>query len=276
MRRDDVEMLVAKVLEDYTTATAAHVKNAVSRIWRHAKALGCYTGENPAADVDCGELRPEHRPSYTFEQAVIVLGALRSPYREMGWLSIETSMNAAELCGLRRKWANLTGEVMQVDGEVLAPYSVAVRENWYEGKRGSLKRGKRRRNCPITRELAADLARLIQASEFQGANLPAFCANNTEKPAPVNAHNVSNRVFAPLAEKLGFPVNWHAFRRAHSTFAGQLDGIALDDRVRTMGHADREMTLAYSIEDTERRRRIPEQIRARLAGGPRLVKGKEA
>jgi integrase len=148
---------------------------------------------------------------------------------------------------------------------------VAVRENWYEGKRGSLKRGKRRRNCPITRELAADLARLIAANSSsgrQGGEYPVFCSATG---TPIDSHNASNRVFAPLAAKLGFPVTWHSWRRCHSSLVGQIAGIPAEDRVATMGHSDIGMSLYYSVDDIERRRRIPEEIRKRLTANTRLT-----
>ena len=84
-------------------------------------------------------------------------------------------------------------------------------------------------------------------------------------PKTIDAHNVTNRVFRPLAEKLGCPINWHAFRRAHSTFQGEL-GAPVEDRVAVMGHADARMTLYYSIEDIERRRKTAEGMMQRLTG----------
>ena len=40
-------------------------------------------------------------------------------------------MNVAEMCGIREKRCNFTDGVLVVDGEVLAPFSIAVRENYY-------------------------------------------------------------------------------------------------------------------------------------------------
>ena len=116
--------------------------------------------------------------------------------------------------------------------------------------------------CKFCIGVARNLERLIQASSFQGEDFPVFCSS---AGTPIDQHNVSTRVFSPLALKLGFPITWHAWRRAHSSFAGQVEGVSVDDRVKTMGHADASSTLYYSIDDIERRRKIPEEIRARLA-----------
>jgi integrase len=254
-------MLVARTLKEYSVQLAVHIRNAISKLFNHAEALDCYPGKNPARGVECGELKHARRPTLTLTQTNRALTAMPSPYREMGWLAIETSMNAAELCGLRRCWANLSSEFKQTDGEILPPFTIAVRENWYQGKRGSLKTGKRRRLCPITEQLSAEIGRLIQDSPFQGDDKPVFCSN---RGTPIDADNARSRIFAPLAKKLGFEIAWHAFRRAHSTFAGQIDGVSIEDRMRTMGHGDPGMTLYYSVDDIERRRPIPSKIRDRI------------
>lgn len=263
---EDVEAVVREFHgRGYSGQTVLHVRNAISAMFRLARRLRLYGEENPAAGVETPEVRHERLPSLTWDQARRVLAALRSPYREMAWLSIETSMNAAELCGLRRKWLCSGPSIVMADGEVMAPYSVAVRENFYAGQYGSLKAGRRRRNLPITRELAEALAVLMRAGEHREPEDPVFQARTGR---PVDVHNVSNRVFRPLSVRLGFPVTWHGFRRAHSSFVGQLQGVPVEDRVRSMGHADAAMSLHYSVDDIERRRRIPEEIHGRLLGEP--------
>jgi hypothetical protein len=144
----------------------------------------------------------------------------------------------------------------------LGPYCVGVRENWYAGERGSLKTGKRCRNVPITPELAEELEAYVAGrGKFTAPEDPLFVSRTG---TPIDSHNMANRTFKPLTLKLGFPVTWYGFRRAHSTFVGQLDNISVEDRRATMGHADAEMSLYYSLSDVERRRAIPRQILERL------------
>jgi integrase len=227
-------------------------------VFRHARRLKLYTDENPAHDVDLGEKPiPQKRPTYTWDQAARVLAYLKSPVKEMALLSIATSMNVAEMCGIREKRCNFTDTVLVVDGEVMAPYSIAVRENYYRNTYGSLKKGSRCRNVPITAELAGLLARLLHGNP-EG---PLFASRNG---TPLDAHNIAADKFKPIEKQLGFPVTWHAFRRAHSSFAGQLEGIPIEDRAATMGHADARMSMYYSVQDLERRRRLPSEILARI------------
>jgi site-specific recombinase XerC len=259
--QDEVERITAHLhRKGYGGQSVKHFRNCISAIFRHAKRLRLYPYENPARDVDLPEVRPTQRPTYTWEQCQLALRALPSPYREMCLTSVTTSLNVAELCGLRQKHCNLTDQIATLDGEVMAPYTLAVRKNFYEGERGSLKTGARCRNVPIDRKLGEALARLVAQSKFQGPEYPLFSSRNG---TPVDAHNVSNRHFRPLSVKLGFPVTWHAFRRAHSSFAGELD-LPLADRAATMGHRDARMTLYYDVQSMERRRAVPEQIMERL------------
>ena len=263
---EDVEIAVSRFQEaGYAGQTILHLRNAVSAIIRHARRLELYSGQNPAKDVELPPVIHQRRPTYTWDQARRLLAILPSPIREMAWLAIETSMHAAELCGLRRKWLNLADALAVVDGEVLAPHSVGVRESRYAGRQGPLKTGNRRRNLPMTGELAEALAGLMRLAPHQEPEAPAF---QGPKGAAIDAHNVSSRIFRPLAQRLGFPVAWHAFRRFHATAAGQVPGVSLADRVRGMGHADARMTLWYSVEDTERRRQVPQEIMERLMGEP--------
>lgn len=255
---DDVEALIREYHERGLAAqTLMHYRNAVSAVFRLAKRLRLYQDENPAAGVTVPEIVPAKRPTLTWEQARRALERLKSPYREMALLSMATSMNVAEITGIRCQWCNLTDTLKVVDGEVLPPYSIAVRENWYQGKRGTLKTGSRRRNVPLT----PDLAEMLRA--FLGdEDAPLFRGRTGQ---PVDAHNASNRHLGPLAEKLGYPVTWHSFRRAHSSFAAQVDA-PLADRVANMGHAEARMTMHYDVADLERRRAVPTAIMARLIG----------
>lgn len=51
----------------------------------------------------------------------------------MALVSMTTSLNVAEMLALRWRRLNLTGEMAVVCGEVLQPWSLAVRENYYRG-----------------------------------------------------------------------------------------------------------------------------------------------
>lgn len=262
---EHVEALVRDYYaKGFSTNTLHHLKYCVSAIFRHAKSLKLYMGENPAKEVGLPEQRrAKRRNTFTWDQAVRVIRILASPYREMAFLSMMTSMNVAEMCGLRWRRCNLTAGIVTVDGEVMAPYSIAVRENFYQGEYGTLKAGSRYRNVPLAPDLAEMLLKEIWAkSRYQGPDDPVF---STRNGTPVDADNARARHLKAAARKLGYPVEWHAFRRAHSTFAGE-SGLSAHDRAAMMGHSDVRMSLYYDVADTERRRKTAQYIFDRLTG----------
>ena len=124
-----------------------------------------------------------------------------------------TSLNVAEMLGLRWKWVNLSGEPVTVGSEVLPAYSLAVRENFYRGKFGSVKARSRRRNVPLGFSVTTALLKLKAGSTFVGPNDLVFSSRNG---TPLNENNLLRRVLKPIAVTLSMPwLSWHAFR--HTT-----------------------------------------------------------
>lgn len=248
---DHVQALAKQKLETGLSGqTVLHIVHAVSAIFHHAKTSKCYIGENPAKDVRLPEKQVKVAPSTNFAQIKTIIQMLKTPAREMSALAVGTSMNVAEMCGLRWRWLNLTDEIIQVDQDVIAPYALAVRANYYERQYGSVKAGSRYRILGLTPELVDMLKEIKAKSKFQGPMDPVFASR---KGTPVDSHNLYNRHIHPAGLKLGLSIGWHDFRRAHSSFAGQIS-LPMSDREKVMGHSNAAQTLEYSVEDVERRR----------------------
>ena len=129
---EDVEAFIRhKHEKGYSGQTVRHFKKAISAVFRLAKKLRLYQEENPASGVTLPEVKAQRRPVLNWEEARSALARLPSPVREMATLGMTTSVGAAEMTGIRLKHANLTDRVICVDGEALAPCSIAVRENYY-------------------------------------------------------------------------------------------------------------------------------------------------
>jgi hypothetical protein len=69
-----------------------------------------YANDSPASDVEIGVVARKELRALTFDQAGAPLDELKSPVRDMVLLALTTSMNVAEILGLRRKRVNLTGD----------------------------------------------------------------------------------------------------------------------------------------------------------------------
>lgn len=262
---DDVQALVKMKIEArYSVQTAVHIRNAISAVFNHAKLKHAYSGDNPAWGVRMPEMQRRETHALSFEMGRDLLMLLPPIVRTMALLSMTTSLNVAELAALRWKRLNLTGEVVVVGGEVLQPWTLAVRENYYRGKFGSVKARSRRRDVPLSRTVVSALLDSRARSRFSSPEDLVFASRNG---TPLNERNLLRRVLKPAGERLGIPLSWHVFRHTHATLGEQI-GMALSDRQAQMGHGDVRMTLHYTHSDLNRRRQAIEAMTDRLTGEP--------
>jgi integrase len=163
-----------------------------------------------------------------------------------------TSMNIAEICGLRWKRINLTTEPIMMDDELLPAGMAAVREQWYKSEWGSVKAKARRRHSLLPRWVIEELKELRQREQWTGADDPVF-AGESGRPLCENA--IVQRYLKPAGRKLGMPwLAWHDLRRTFAALADQ-EKLSIGERKEVMGHSRAEMTLQYTHVPTERRRR---------------------
>jgi integrase len=263
---DEVQALVKMKIEaGYSVQTAVHIRNTISAVFNHAKLKRAYYGDNPACGVRMPEMQCKETHALSFELGRELLMLLPTAVRTMALVSMTTSLNVAEMLALRWKRLNLTGDSAVVGGEVLEPWSLAVRENYYRGTFGSVKAKSRRRNLPLSRSVVNALLEIRSTSRFAGPDDLIFASR---KGTPLNENNLLRRVLKPAGTQLGIPwLSWHVFRHTHATLGEQI-GMALSDRQAQMGHGDVRMTLRYTHSDLNRRRQAIEAMSDRLIGGP--------
>jgi len=258
IRREHVQSLMwAKVDQRLSSRTVGHIRKVVSAIFDYAITINYYSGDNPASHLRMPEKRDvRQKTAYTYDQAQRLLEFLESPEREMVTMALCTSMNVAELCGLKWRYVNLTDQFSLVEGEAIPPFRAAVRWNFTVGQFGSVKTGNRNRTVPLPAIAREALQNLKEQSAFTGLDHPVFSSRNG---TPLDGHNISNRAFKRASEKLGFHVNWHAFRHTAATWAEAV-GMAMSDRVALMGHGGARMTQYYTHEDLNRQRASVERM----------------
>jgi integrase len=150
-------------------------------------------------------------------------------------------------------------------GEFLPPFTLAVWENYYRGKFGSVKAKSRRRQVPLSSTMVATLQAIRQRSKFVGPDDLVFASS---VGTPLNENNLLRRVIKPVAKALGMPwLSWHVFRHTHATLGEQI-GMALSDRQAQMGHGDVRMTMHYTHSDMDRRRTAIEDMSQKLMSQP--------
>jgi integrase len=184
-------------------------------------------------------------------------------YRAMVLCATMTSMNIAEICGLRWKRVNLTAGPVIVDGESIPPFHLAVREQWYLRNWGSVKRRARRRNLPMASLLYEALRDLKAVSRYTGPDDPVFAS---DLGRPVDEKNILRRHLRKTAVAIGVPrLGWHDLRRTFATLADQL-GFTIGERKALMGHSQAAMTLRYTETPTEHARLALEELAGKVKG----------
>ena len=90
--------------QGYSPATLSHIRATCSAIFTLAKRKQWLTGDNPAQNVRVPEIELfKELHALTMAQAKAVLAAMAYPEFQMTLISILTSMNIAEICGLQWK-----------------------------------------------------------------------------------------------------------------------------------------------------------------------------
>jgi ATP-dependent helicase/nuclease subunit A len=258
----------------YSVQSALHLKNAASRVFEHAKDLGTYPGENPARRVRLPEMKRKESHTLSADQVQRLLAALPEPSRAIAELAVLTSMNIAEICGLKWGDVNLTPRWLISEGEPIPPRAIAVRRQFREGEYGTLKKPSRAIGSSRRRDLPIDgaLAKLLRSLKPGPPDRPVF---HSRTGTPVDGHNVFNRQLKPAARRLGMPwLGWHTFRHTHATLLRQA-GAAPADQMAMMGHAGLRMTMSYGEQDLDRRRLAVSRIAGKIAArAPRKARAR--
>lgn len=268
VRREDVQRLVGTMLmRGYRVQSAKHVKTVVSAIYTHAEQEGWHSGPNPAKFVKLPEMVRATPHALSFDQLALLLSILPRMVRLMVFLAAMTSMNIAEICGLKWKRVNVTDAPIVMDAELLPAFMAGVREQWYKGEWGSVKAKARRRNVLLPRWVAQDLAELRNRDCWVGPEDPVFAGTGGR---PVCENAIVQRHLKPPGRKLGMPwLSWHDLRRTFATLADQ-EKISIGERKEIMGHSRAEQTLHYTITPSDQAREVLEALAAKLVKAAHL------
>ena len=259
---DDVQRLLdAKLAAGYSIQTAAHIRNCVSALFRHAKRRRLFHGDLPSEGVELPEASRAERPSLTFDQARALIAAIpRDTPRLLVLLLSITGLRIGEALGLQ--WADFDAL-----GEI-----ITVRRN-YARKRGKLdtrpldkrygstKTEAAARRVPILPAVARQLARLQHATKWNRPGDPVFSGRTGR---PLDESNTLARHVKPAAIALGLAwVSWHSFRHTNASLADQA-GLTNTELLRVLGHTSDRMTRLYSHADLEHVRDRLNELAARL------------
>lgn len=265
-------LITMKLQAGMSVQTCAHIRNCLSAVLRHARAMQWFVGELPTAAVRLPKMKRRPRRAMTWEQVCSVANVLPEPVATLVVFLTVTGLRIGEAMGLRWKWLNLTEAARIVDGEVVPPLSVAVRENWVLSGYQTLKTSSSMRNVPLPAWIIPKLLALKFHALYQDDEHPVFTSRDkkSEKKLrdkkgmirPLDQHNVAKRLLKPAAASVGLGtpaqpktetspakparswVRWHVFRHTNATLA-DMAGFSVVERANILGHASEAMTMKY-------------------------------
>lgn len=278
---DNVQDLIyEKLNKGYSSQTITHIRNVISTFWKKAKQAGWATGDAPTFGLEMPELEHQTRTALSGQQMEMLLDSLQFDLYALVLCYTVLGLRRGELAGLKWKRVNLTTETMLVDGEVLPPYTVLIRESyvWVWGKalrpeqKGgqyqALKTKNGKRNIPLTPLVVEVLKDIQLGTPYSLPDQPVFASRNG---TPINMNNVLEDHLRPAVEALGLPkISWHDLRHTNSTLA-TIGGATTTDRMKVLGHGDSRMANHYSHEDMLASRIVLEKIEKVVSPKPRLV-----
>jgi integrase len=210
---EKIQHLISTALQrGYSIQTATHIRNVIRTLFTYAKQVGCCRGENPAIPVSLPGMARKKAHALTLDELKQVIQLMRYPEREIALLAILTRMSVAEICGLQWKYLNLSDTRRVVDGEWLAPRTIAVRKQSYRGEFG-LVMASRQRVVAMPELLCSVLSELKTRKRFTAPEdfvLPSRCGT------PISQDNVAMRRLKSIGKALAMPwLSWYVFHRTH-------------------------------------------------------------
>lgn len=183
-------------------------------------------------------------PSLTVEQMRQIIDESDEPFKTFYWITAEAGDRLGEQCALRPCDIELTSR------------TVTLRNSAWHGIVDSTKADEPRR-FSISRALASHLREFLKGVE------PEQYIFHREDGTPwVGDYDVVACHLRPLLTRLGIyrkGMGLHAFRRGNASMMDQL-GTPMKVRMERIGHADEEMTLHYTVTQSEDHKRVADSL----------------
>lgn len=239
-----LRMIAAATAKKMSPTTVGHIRKIAGAILKHAKDMGCFTGDLPTSNTRAlrmpkKKLREEVPPTWEQIQAIAI--AIEQPeVSSLVLLLAITGMRIGEAMGLRWKCVDLENG------------KLAIEENYNMGRYSpDMKTTASRRVIPLPAWAVDIFAGMKARPLFAGPTDPVW-AGSTGRP--LDQHNVAKRVLKPAGAKVGLPgIHWHSFRHANASMTDQIMTTA--QRQQILGHASPAMTHHYTTASLEATRK---------------------
>jgi integrase len=225
IRFDHVQALIfAKVAAGLSSQTITHVRTTVSMLFKAARLYGWYNGDKLTEGLEMPDLTHRKRTALTSDQIQTLLENCDLLMYTIVLADSILGLRRGELAGLRCKYLNLSPQPTLVDGEVIPPFTVAVREQyvWVFGKhirkeqRGwryqRLKTDNATRNVPITPALVDAFKELRKRDRFVGPDDAVFVGRTGETARHAQ---LPRRSFQTFTRETGITTHYIARSATH-------------------------------------------------------------
>lgn len=215
-----IQRLTRATLErGYSTQMARQIRNVMSSILSYAIRNGYYTSPNPATCIALPAKPKKPTHILTLSQLVNALLTMVYPERHITLFLILAEMRVTEICGLQWKHINVSPDPRLVEGEVIPPKTIAVRNQIYRGEFTKVV-GTRRRFVRIPDLLCTVLRELRSA---QRLTIPESFALVSRNGTPIHPENIAARRLRPIGRSLEMPwLSWSVLVRTRSLLKAQL------------------------------------------------------
>ena len=208
----------AALRHGYSTQTATHIRNVIRSIFTHAIRNGCYSGNNPAAQVKLPAITRKEPHVLTLAQLEYVLNRLRYPEKGLAIFATLTELSVAEICGLQWKYLNASSLSRSVGNDVIPPRTIAVRKQFYRGEFEDVSGG-RRRFVSISELLGAIVRDLMNRERFTS---PEDFVLVSRDGTPIHPENLAARRLKPIGMSFDMPwLSWHVFHRTRASLRSE-------------------------------------------------------
>lgn len=240
-------LISAKRDSGLAPGTLRHIRNCISAIFRHARALKFYHGELPTENVKLPKMTETSPGALTADQVRLLIENVPTEYRWLLTVMSQTGLRIGEALGLRWKHVNLEDN-WKIEGTyAIAPTSLLVCENWVRGERTTLKTDKSRRPIPLTAAAWVALTLQREASKWFGDEHPVFASRSG---TPLDGHNIAKRYLKKAGRAIGVPsVSFHWLRHTASTATDSF--LTAAQKRALLGHTTDAMGGRYTHPDLE-------------------------
>lgn len=211
-------LLHAVLMRGYSTQMARQIRNVCSLIMSHAIRTGYHTVPNPATLITLSATPKKEAHTLSFAQLTSALRIMAYPERYIAVFLILAELRVTEICALQWKYVNLSPGPRFIEGEVIPPKTIAVRNQMYRGEFTKAV-GRRKRFVRIP-DLLCSLLRDLRSSQRLAA--PDTFVLASRNGTPVHPENIAARRLRFVGNSLGMPwLSWSVFVRTRNLLGPQ-------------------------------------------------------